>query len=99
MLIDSGKCIHLSVAGLNLVKHLTPFRAKTFHQKHGHIAPENVSGDSPPSFASNIYSFRQLVYAVGTFIDYHFLCALGKRCCHDNATMRPKFNHIVDEHY
>ena len=96
ILIDFGKCIHLSAAG-NHLKHLTPSEQKKYHQKHGHIAPEIVSGASPPSFASDIYSFGQLVYAVGTFIDHHFLRALGKRCCHDDATMRPELNHIVDE--
>ncbi|XP_068750256.1 probable serine/threonine-protein kinase DDB_G0271682 [Montipora capricornis] len=96
ILIDFGKCIHLSAAG-NHLKHLTPLEQKKYHQKHGHIAPEIVSGASPPSFASDIYSFGQLVYAVGTFIDHHFLRALGKRCCHDDATMRPELNHIVDE--
>ena len=96
VLIDFEKCIHLSAAR-NYVKCLTPLEQKKYHQKHHHIAPEIVSGGSPPSFASDIYSFDRLVYAVGTFIDHHFLCALGKRCCHDNATIRPKLNHIVDE--
>ena len=95
ILIDFGNCI--IVSSWKPRKTPNTFRAKKCHQKHGHIAPEIVSDDSPPSFASDICSFGQLVYAVGTFIDHHFLCTLGKRCCHDDATTRPKLNLIVDE--
>ena len=52
VLIDFEKCIHLSAAG-NYVKCLTPLEQKKYHQKHHHIAPEIVSGGSPPSFASD----------------------------------------------
>lgn len=95
ILIDFGKCVALTAVG-SLVKHFTPEEQKLYKSKHGHIAPEIVCGASPPSHASDVFSFGRVICAVGTYLQCHFLCTLGKKCISD-PELRPQLSEIIDE--
>ena len=79
ILINYGKCVALTAAG-SLVRHFTPEEQKLYKRKHGHIAPEIVCDASPPSHASDVFSFGRVICSVGTYLRCHFLCTLGKKC-------------------
>jgi len=78
ILIDFGKCTVSTASGC-LIKHLTPEEQEKYKRKHGHIAPEIINGSHPSSFASDVYSYGRIVYAVGAKVSCDFLCALGKK--------------------
>ena len=82
---------------LYIVKHFTPEEQKLYKSKHGHIAPEIVCGASPPSHASDVFSFGRVIYAVGTYLQCHFLCTLGKKCILSDPELRPQLSEIIDE--
>ena len=96
ILIDFGKCVALT-AVRSLVKHFTPEEQKLYKRKHGHIAPEIVCSASPPSHASDVFSFGRVICAVGTYLECHFLCALGKKCILSDPELRPQLSHIINE--
>lgn len=96
ILIDFGKCVALTAVG-SLVKHFTPEEQKLYKSKHGHIASEIVCGASPPSHASDIFSFGRVICAVGTYLQCHFLCTLGKKCILSDPELRPQLSEIIDE--
>ena len=96
ILIDFGKCVALTAVGC-LVKHFTPEEQKLYKSKHGHIAPEIVCGASPPSHASDVFSFGRVICAVGTYLQCHFLCTLGKKCILSDPELRPQLSEIIDE--
>ena len=64
---------------------------------HGHIAPEIVCSASPPSHASDVFSFGRVICSVGTHLQCHFLCTLGKKCILSDPELRPKLSNIIDE--
>ena len=96
ILIDFGKCVALTAVG-SLVKHFTPEEQKLYKRKHGHIAPEIVCGTSPPSHASDVFSFGRVICTVGTYLQCQFLCALGKKCILSDPELRPQLSHIIHE--
>ena len=96
ILIDFGKCVALTAVG-SLVKHFTPEEQKLYKRKHGHIAPEIVCGASPPSHTSDVFSFGRVMCVVGTYLQCHFLCALGKKCILSDPELRPQLSHIINE--
>ena len=93
LLIDFGKCVALTAAG-SLVKHFTPEEQKLYKRKHGHIAPEIVRDASPPSHASDVFSFGRVICSVGTYLQCQFLCTLGKKCILSDPELRPKLGNI-----
>ena len=95
ILIDFGKCVALTAVG-SLVKHFTPEEQKLYKSKHGHIAPEIVCGASPPSHASDVFSFGRVICAVGTYLQCDFLCTLGKKCILSDPELRPQLSEIIE---
>ena len=95
ILIDFGKCVALTAAG-SLVKHFTP-EEQLYKRKHSHIAPEIVCDASSPSHASDVFSFGRVICSVGTYLQCHFLCTLGKKCIRSDPELRPKLSNIIDE--
>lgn len=95
ILIDFGKCVALTAVG-SLVKHFTPEEQKLYKSKHGHIAPEIVCGASPPSHANDVFSFGRVICAVGTYLQCHFLCTLGKKCILSDPELRPQLSEIIE---
>jgi len=93
ILIDFGKCTASTARGC-LIKCLTPEEQEKYKRKHGHIAPEIINGSHPPSFASDVYCYGQIVCAVGAKVACDFLCALGKKCIYSDAKLRPKLIQI-----
>ena len=96
ILIDFGKCTASTASG-SLIKHLTPEEQEKYKRKHAHIAPEIINGSHPPSFASDVYSYGRIVCAVGAKNACDFLCALGKKCIHSDAKLRPKLIQIIEQ--
>ena len=96
ILMDFGKCVALTAVG-SLVKHFTLEEKNFYKRKHGHNAPEIVCDASPPSHASDVFSFGRVICAVGTYLQCHFLCALGKKCILSDAKLRPQLSHTIDE--
>ena len=97
ILIDFGKCVALLTAAGSLVKHFTPEEQKFYKRKHGHIAPKIVRDASPPSHASDVFSFGRVICSVGAYLQCHFLCTLGKKCFLSDPELRPKLSNIIDE--
>ena len=66
-----------------------------YHLVHGF--DEIVCDASPPSHASDVFSFGRVICAVSTYLQCHFLCTLGKKCILSDSKLRPQLSDIIDE--
>lgn len=96
ILTDFGKCVELTAAG-SLVKHFSPEKQNIFQRKHGHTAPEIVSGASAPSYTSDMFSFGRMTYAVDTNFQCSLLCSLRKKCICNDPEFKLQLCHIIED--
>lgn len=96
ILIDFGKCTAIAATS-SLTKHLSLEEQEHYKRRHGHIAPEIVTGASPPSISSDVYSFGRIICAIGGKVACDFLCTLGEKCMHNEPMSRLQLSQITEQ--
>lgn len=87
ILIDFGKCT-AAAATSSFTKHLSPEEQEHYKRRNGHIAPEIITGASPPSFSCDVYSFGRIICTIGGKIACDFLYTLGEKYMHAEPKSR-----------
>ena len=76
---------------------LTLKQQEVYRQRHYHIAPEVVSGISPQSTESDVYSFGQLISLICKYNNVEGLRLLAVKCINGSSQKRPNVNAIIAE--
>ena len=79
------------------VKQLTLEEQQVYHEKRSHVAPEIIAGQSPPTFASDIFSFGRLVGFIAIKLGNDALKTVGENCTHSNPKSRPNFCGLIQQ--
>ena len=79
------------------VKHLSFEEQQVYREKHGHVAPEIIAGQSPPTVASDIFSFGRLVGFIARKLRNGALKVVGKTCTHSDPKSRPTFCVVIQQ--
>ncbi|XP_033111882.1 ALK tyrosine kinase receptor homolog scd-2-like [Anneissia japonica] len=64
--------------------------------KHREFAPELFYPESPPSFASDVYSIGVIIANIGRHVDSKLLVCIGQLCSSADPRERPNIDDIVD---
>lgn len=68
-----------------------------YRLKYPHIAPEVIRGETPPSFASDVYAFGQLISYTCKYECIESLRLIAVKCIHGTAARRPSVNEMILE--
>ena len=92
IIIDFGKMKKITEAKKY---NLTQKEQGKYSKFHKHIAPEIVSGKSPPSAASDIFSLGRIISLVVHYNPSPELQNIAKACKHGTPEERPKLGDII----
>ena len=93
VIIDFGKMKKVNFAQK---KKLSEREKETYYKYHKHIAPEVVEGKQPPSKASDIYAFGQLISLVCYYQRYKEISTIARMCIRGTPDKRPNIQELIN---